>query len=48
MDETGFQVGVISTSKVICGSETREKHAKAIQPGNCQWATAIVAVNAIE
>lgn len=34
-------MGVISTSKVICGSETREKHAKAIQPGNCQWATAI-------
>lgn len=30
MDETGFQMGVISTSKVICGSETREKHAKAI------------------
>ncbi|KAL1982496.1 hypothetical protein VTN96DRAFT_1287 [Rasamsonia emersonii] len=46
MDETGFQMGVISTAKVICGSETRESHAKIIQPGNREWVTAIVAVNA--
>ena len=46
MDETGFQMGVISTAKVVCGSETRESHAKTIQPGNREWVTAIVAVNA--
>ncbi|KKA16411.1 hypothetical protein T310_10018 [Rasamsonia emersonii CBS 393.64] len=46
MDETGFQMGVISTAKVICGSETQESHAKAIRPGNREWVTAIVAVNA--
>jgi len=45
MDETGFQMGIISTAKVVCGSETRESHAKAIQPGNREWVTAIIAVN---
>ena len=30
MDETGFQMGVASTAKVICGSETRDSHAKSI------------------
>jgi hypothetical protein len=30
MDEIGFQMGVISIAKVICGSETRESCAKAI------------------
>ena len=34
MDETGFQMGVASTAKVVCGSETRDSHAKSIQPGN--------------
>ncbi|KKA16366.1 hypothetical protein T310_10044, partial [Rasamsonia emersonii CBS 393.64] len=48
MDETGFQMGVISTAKVICRSETRESHAKIIQPGNHEWVTAIVAVNAMD
>ena len=46
MDETGFQIGVASTSKVICGSETKQSHAKALQPGNREWVTAIIAVNA--
>ncbi|KKA16389.1 hypothetical protein T310_10020, partial [Rasamsonia emersonii CBS 393.64] len=46
MDETGFQMGMISTAKVISGSETQESHVKAIQPGNREWVTAIVAVNA--
>ena len=46
MDETGFQMGVASTSKVICGSETKQSHAKALQPGNREWVTAIIAVNA--
>ena len=45
MDETGFQMGVISTAKVICGSETQESHAKALQLGNREWVTAIMAVN---
>ncbi|ODM14636.1 hypothetical protein SI65_09981 [Aspergillus cristatus] len=46
MDETGFQMGMTSTAKVICGSETRASNAKAIQPGNREWVTAIIAVNA--
>ena len=46
MDETGFQMGVASTAKVICGSETRDSHAKSIQPGNREWITIIIAINA--
>ena len=46
MDETGFQMGVASTSKVICGSETRDSHARSIQPGNREWITIIIAINA--
>ena len=46
MDETGFQMGVASTAKVICGSETRDSHAKSIQPGNHEWITIIIAINA--
>ena len=46
MDETGFQMGVASTAKVICGSETRESHARSIQPGNREWVTIIIAINA--
>ena len=45
-DESGFQMGITSTAKVICGSETWTSNAKAIQPGNCEWVTAIIAVNA--
>ena len=45
MDESGFQMGVASTAKVICGSETRDSHAKSIQPGNCEWITIIIAIN---
>lgn len=47
MDETGFQMGVASTAKVICGSETRDSHAKSIQPGNREWITIIIAINAV-
>lgn len=44
-DETGFQMGIISTSKVVTGSERR--HApKAIQPGNREWVTVIQGANA--
>ena len=46
MDETGFQMGVTSTDKVICGFETKKSHAKALQPGNREWVTSIVAINA--
>lgn len=44
-DETGFQMGVISTSKVITTSE-RKGRARTIQPGNREWVTVIEAVNA--
>jgi len=47
MDETGFQMGVASTAKVVCGSETKQSHAKALQPGNREWVTSIVAINAM-
>ena len=46
MDETGFQMGMASTAKVVCGSETRDSHAKSIQPGNQEWITTIIAINA--
>ncbi|OJJ81537.1 uncharacterized protein ASPGLDRAFT_50062, partial [Aspergillus glaucus CBS 516.65] len=44
MDETGFQMSMTSTAKVICGSETRASNAKALQPGNREWVTAIIAM----
>ena len=46
MDETGFQMGVTSTAKVVCGFETKQSHAKALQPGTREWVTSIVAINA--
>lgn len=45
IDETGFQMSVASTAKVVCGSETRQSHAKALQSGNREWVTAIATVN---
>src|SRR5450432_4777986 len=44
-DETGFQMGVISTAKVVSGSE-RGSRPVAIQPGNREWVTAIDCINA--
>ena len=44
-DETGFQMGVISTAMVVTSSERRGR-AKSKQPGNREWATAIHGVNA--
>jgi len=38
-------MSVISTAKVVCGSETQESHTRAIQPGNCEWVTAIIIIN---
>ena len=39
-DETGFQMGVITTAKVVTGSE-RSLRPVIIQPGNREWVTAI-------
>jgi len=44
-DETGFQMGVISTSKVITSSD-RKGRLRTKQPGNRKWVTTIEAVNA--
>ena len=44
-DETGFQVGVISTLKVVTTSD-RKGRLRTKQPGNRRWVTAIEAVNA--
>ena len=43
-DKTGFQMGVISTSKVITTSN-RKGRPRTSQPGNRKWVTAIEAVN---
>jgi len=40
-------MGIASTPKVVCGSETRDSHAKSVQPGNREWVTIIVAMNAL-
>ena len=45
-DETGFMMGQICPSMVVTASERRAR-PKAIQPGNREWATAIVGVNAL-
>jgi len=45
MDETGFKMGHISTSKVICSAEIRQRCARVIQSSNRECATAIIAVN---
>lgn len=42
-DETGFQMGFISTAKVVTGSEKPGK-APITQPGNREWVTVIEAV----
>ena len=44
-DETGFMIGVISSSMVVTRSDRRGKR-KRIQPGNREWATAIACINA--
>ena len=43
-DETGFQMGVISTSKVITTSD-RKGRLRTKQPGNRKWVTAIEAIS---
>ena len=44
-DETGFQMGVISTANVVTGSD-RAGRPKTIQPGNREWVTVIETVSA--
>ena len=44
-DETGFQMGVIGTAKVVTGSQRAGK-ALITQPGNREWVTAVEAINA--
>ena len=46
MDEIGFQMGIASTAKVVCGHEVRRSHARSVQPGNKEWVTSIVTTNA--
>ena len=43
-DETGFQMGIISTAKVITASE-RTLRPVTIQPGNREWVTAVECIN---
>ena len=45
-DETGFMMGVISTAMVVTSSE-RAGRAKAKQPGNREWVTAVQAINTL-
>jgi hypothetical protein len=45
-DETGFQMGVASTAKVITGSYHRASRVRALQPGNREWVTTIETINA--
>ncbi|EAQ83635.1 hypothetical protein CHGG_10039 [Chaetomium globosum CBS 148.51] len=44
-DETGFQMGVASTSKVVTRSDRRNRPV-VIQPGNREWTTVIECINA--
>lgn len=43
-DETGFMMGVICAGMVVTRAD-RCGRGKAVQPGNREWATAIVCVN---
>lgn len=43
-DETGFMMGIISSTMVVTSSDGRGK-AKLIQPGNREWATIIQAIS---
>jgi hypothetical protein len=43
-DETGFQMGIISTSKVVTAAD--RARTVSIQPGNREWVTVIESINA--
>jgi hypothetical protein len=42
-DETGFQMGVISSMKVVTGAE-RRAWPELVQPGNREWVTVIQSI----
>lgn len=42
-DETGFQMGIIATARVVTGSE-RKGRPVLLQPGNREWVTAIASI----
>jgi hypothetical protein len=44
-NKAGFIIGKITTQLVVTGSERRGR-LKALQPGNCKWATLIAGINA--
>ena len=44
-DETGFQMGVITTSKVVTRAGRRGR-PKSIQPGNREWVSVVHGINA--
>ena len=43
-DETGFTMGVICSTTVVTRADRRGR-SKQLQPGNCEWATAIECVS---
>jgi hypothetical protein len=43
-DETGFMIGIITSHMVVTRAE-RLGRAKSIQPGNREWATAIITIS---
>ncbi|KAJ0134868.1 Uncharacterized protein HZ326_22073 [Fusarium oxysporum f. sp. albedinis] len=44
-DETGFLMGMITSGKVVTGSQRHGK-PKSVQPGSREWITVIQAINA--
>jgi hypothetical protein len=45
-DETGFQMGVAATARVITRSENQGR-AKTKQPGNREWVTVVHGINTL-
>ena len=45
-DETGFQMGIASTAKVVTRSD-RKNRPVVVQPGNREWVTVIECINSI-
>jgi hypothetical protein len=45
VDETGFQMGVASTAKVVTRSDRRNRPV-VVQPGNREWSTVFECINA--
>jgi len=45
-DETGCQMGVISTARVVTGTD-RAGRPRTVQPGNREWVTIIECINAM-